>query len=282
MKISIIGVGNMGYLFAKYFKDKFDIYLYDINIDKAKEAAEKLKVNYYTSLSISDSDFLFLSLPIEEIKKFLEDLYYKGYKDITVCEISSIKSGIFEKLKILANKGITTLCIHPLFGPGGEKLKKRKIVFIPVKDKEREEGLLKEIFKDFEIIVSSYEEHDKFMAYILSLTHIINLAFIKVLPDLKKLNPLAGSTFTLQTLLSGSILNDDQSLLSSIHLNNPYTKLALEDYIRILEGIMKLLNKDNKKEYEELIREVKEKYKKFSTTEESYQKLYQILEIFQE
>ncbi|GBC75403.1 hypothetical protein HRbin06_00721 [archaeon HR06] len=71
-------------------------------------------------------------------------------------------------------------------------------------------------------------------------------------------------------------------MLSSIHLNNPYTKVALEDYIKILDRIMKIINKDDKKEYEEFIREIKEKYKEFSTTEESYQKLYQILEIFQE
>ncbi|MEM4311753.1 MAG: prephenate dehydrogenase [Nitrososphaerales archaeon] len=284
MKFCMVGIGGMGLLFTKYFKEKAkELFLYDVNLVKAKSIAEQLNLYYFESLeqAINNSDLIFLAIPIEEIKKILDLLHSmnKG-RDMIVCEISSTKRGIYEKLRLLAGEGLTTLCLHPLFGPGGERLKRKKMVYIPVKDDNKEKTLVREIFQDFDIIPLSYGEHERLMAYILCLTHIINLAFIKSLPkeEIKRLFSLAGSTFFFQMILAGSVLNDDQKLLSSIHMENLYSSEVLDSLIEELKKLKVLIDKKDKENYEAIIKELRGKISDFSLTEELYKKMYLILE----
>ncbi|MCS7140600.1 MAG: prephenate dehydrogenase/arogenate dehydrogenase family protein [Candidatus Nitrosocaldus sp.] len=200
--------------------------------------------NYGSSI-LDSSDLIMLSLPMDTIPKMVPIVARHMRKGSTLVEISSIKHDAHRAMRRAAERyGIRPLSIHPLFGPGADINASNRFVLVPVLDGEEEQGTARTVFPDATmIVVDGADEHDRVMALVLGMVYAMNVAFVDLFggcDDIALCKRLAGSTFTLQSLILEGILNDDPALFSSL-LMNRHVKRYLRRFIssnrRILESI---------------------------------------------
>ena len=120
--VSIIGgTGGMGKLFARVFRKYLKVVICSRNFHKAKKTAKRLKISAWPLEECNKADIVLVSIPIEETYKVCKEVSKKMKKDSLLIEISSVKSGIADRLsKDLNEKSLKYLSLHlyiPIYFP---------------------------------------------------------------------------------------------------------------------------------------------------------------------
>lgn len=283
MRVAVIGgAGRMGRWLIQHFKRLgFEVSIADVR----REAAEKVARVYGVNLcetneeAALNSDVTIVSVPIRETPTVIERLKGTLKEGSVLIEISSLKCGVIEKLREISRMKVRAVSIHPLFGPSVEKLKERKIVLVPVVDKNLEENCARRLFKDAEFIALDAEEHDRFMGIVLSLTYLINLVFASTLrsEDLSFLRRVGGTTFTLQLIISESIFTEDLSLVKSLIFDNKFGLSYIARFAETFNLLVDWIKSGSSAKMEDFYREVYNELRKDPGFNESYRKLYEAL-----
>jgi prephenate dehydrogenase len=199
-------------------------------------------------------------------------------KGARIVEITSLKTDIFDYLLKIPDH-LVPLSIHPMFGPGAKQLRDTKILIIPVRNKRKEQKLIKSLFNEAKtIVIKSPKYHDSLMAVILGMVYYVNLLLGVTLSNenIMFLKKFSGPTFYLQALLFESILTDNSSLISSLLADNKellkYLKKFNEESIKLFSTLTK-----NKVELEKRINKIKKNYTNRRNIASSYEKMYSIL-----
>ncbi|MCP8317086.1 MAG: prephenate dehydrogenase/arogenate dehydrogenase family protein [archaeon] len=283
MRVAIIGgAGRMGRWFARYFKSKdHTVIISDIE-EKARTIAEKEGFLFAKSNvdAVKDADLIMISVSIESTPKVIKEIEQNLIKGAIVTEISSIKSHVTDALADLAQKDVTALSIHPLFGSGARTLKGKKIAVIPVKDSKKEVNLVQKFFPEAIIDVINAEEHDRIMALTLSLPHFLNMVFASTLSDedINNLRRFAGPSFTLQLILAESMLTEKPNIYASIQIMNKHTYQCLEKLMNEAKALKEIIRKNKRKELISFFEQIRENFLKDIEAIKPYEKLYEIVE----
>ncbi len=171
---------------------------------------------------LGTADLVIVSVPIKATPGVLYQASSHMKPGAVLAEIASLKEGVVEPLMAAAEKGLAPLCIHPMFGPSTERLDNRTVALVPMVDPQRETGLAESLFPGADLITVDAETHDAYMAVVLSLPYLINLAFAKSLEgkDIEKLRGLGGTTFTLQYTLAQSVVAENTELVEHLLSQN--------------------------------------------------------------
>jgi len=286
LMVAVIGgAGRMGSWFAKYFLGRgYEVIISDINVEKAKDVAKSLNLglakNNIEAARIAD--LILVSTPIHVTPAVLSEIMPELRKNKIVAEVSSLKSNVLPTLREIANRGIKSLSIHPLFGSGARRMTGERIALIPVSDQLMEENLARRIFPEAKIIVVDFKIHDEIMALTLALTHFINIVFASVVGEenISLLKSLGGTTFTLQLAVSEAVMAEDPSLYASIQMDNEYTSKYLSRFMSKAAKLKSIVeNKDfiGFMEFYKLTQEMISKDEEFTW---AYEKMYRALEAF--
>jgi prephenate dehydrogenase len=310
--ILIIGAaGKMGKWFFEYFmntkknlnqKDTASvlsidkIFLYDIkNINYGLNFKDKnIVITNNLSESGEISDIVIFCIPVSEIIKIINGKTISFKHGAIIIEISSIKSAIHKVLLNTSNNfNVTTLCIHPMFGPGSSISATNKIIYIPVdiNKSEIEEDLINELFPSFEkIIIKSPDKHDLAISVIISVIYFINLVFSKFIVEMSNskefqfednlihfLKKISGSTFKIQSLLSESILTDDVSLFLTLFIDNDKSITTIDRYGQLFNDLLGKIEKKDTQHVKEYILSVRNTIEKDIDINHSYYLLYKFL-----
>jgi prephenate dehydrogenase len=283
MKVSIIGgAGKMGKWFIQHFKDLgYTVIASDPRSDELRKIADSLGIISKSSntTAVMDSDVVLIAVPMEQIADVIREVSPHMKQNAVLCEISSIKQNVLDALMEVSENQVQPLCIHPLFGPGPGALT-RRMALIPIYDAQSEKSLVEDLFPGIQTILTSAEEHDKAMAFIISLPYFINtiLASILAEEDLDFLQQLGGTTFTVQLMLMGSVMFNSPELHIALHKENAYAPDILNRFhSRFAEGISLFV--DNLTGFREFYTNVREDVERFVNLEERYLEMYHILEI---
>ena len=68
-----------------------------------------------------------------------------------------------------------------MFGPGTKTIKGQNIISVPIKDAKKELAVTKSLFEGANFVTIDAVEHDKKIAVILGLTHLVNLSVCNIL-----------------------------------------------------------------------------------------------------
>src|ERR1051326_3323808 len=283
-QVAIVGAAErMGRWFVHYFSLYASaVCAYDLKPIESTEG-RKARVRIAQSLEdcVSNADVTFICVPVVSSPALIQQCSKLVKKDSILCDIASIKKKSFSELSKV-RRDIVPLCLHPMFGPGAGHRGLRWIQ-IPVRDSKVEFTLARSLLKNSHIIaVSSWSEHDRMMGIVLGLTYFINLAFADILSrnDLSLLKRIAGTTFTLQSLLAESIIAEDPSLVSAIISSNSETARNVTEFLRACKLIQKAIPE------EKLIREkvlsLNSRLAKSQDFENSYHRMYQIVSSFKQ
>ena len=266
-KITIIGIGGqMGQWFAKYFlANDFEVTGYD-----TENKTQGKGIIHADSLvgGILKADYVVLCTPTRRTPEIIRLIAKEMKRGTYLIEISSEKSKVVASLSKMPTK-INPICIHPMFGPGAKSIKGQNIISVPVKDAKKELAIAKELFDGANFVTIDAIEHDKKIAVILGLTHLMNLVFANIISKDEK---MSGTTFRVQKILAESIMTESPELIETIIANPEIRRVAEE----LWKDIGRLLTAVQESKTEEVINYIKTCQEKLSVNtnlEESYKKL---------
>jgi len=224
----------MGRLLARLFRNKHRVIICGRDEDKAKQVAKRLHVQAGPIADIADANIVIVSVPIENtVNTCSEVLRYMADGSLLV-EISSVKTGVIDRIADLVPPQIEYLSLHPLFGPSVRKLEGQNMIAIPVKQSKLSNRMIASLrHMGLAVEISSAEEHDKIMA---TLQVIHHYAYLVMAVELAKIAKTTGNftrnlTHSLKKTLAyiGS-LNKIRETIFSIQKLNPYGLQARKEF----------------------------------------------------
>jgi len=283
VKVAVIGgAGKMGRWLTRYFiKQGHEVAVSDIDREKVGRFAKSLGIKLAESNSeaAKSADLIAICTPINIVPAIIEEILPHLSPSASVMEISSVKSPVIPAMRRIAVRGIRVLSVHPLFGPGVEDPSKERMVLVPISKAESEISFAEHLFPDIEIFAVDAERHDRAMALTLSLTHFINIVLASVLAEenIKELKNLGGTTFTMQLLLSESVMTENPELYASIQMSNPYTIRYLRKFLSKANILMQHISEKEEKKFSEIYNKIHVALSKYENLSDSYEAMYRAL-----
>ena len=271
--ISILGAGGkMGTWFVKFFlANGYQVIGYDIENeikDKAVIKAESLVG------AILKADYVMLCTPTRRTPEIIRLIAKEMKRESYLIEISSQKSKTAASLSKMPAK-VNPLCIHPMFGPGTKKIIGQHIISIPIKDAKKELSVAKSLFPGANFVTIDVIEHDKKIAVILGLTHLINVVFANILAKDDKISlteKMSGTTFKAQKILTESIMTESPELIETI-ISNPEIRRFAEEFWRDFGRLLTSVQEGKSEEVIDYIKSSQERLAKTSDLENAHKKL---------
>ncbi len=273
MKITVIGAGGqMGQWFTKYFVSKgFEVTGYD---PENEVSGKNVTVGNSLVGSVLKTDYVMLCTPTRRTPEIIRLIAKEMQRGTYLIDISSEKSKVASSLSRMPAK-INPICIHPMFGPGIKTIKGQNIIAIPIRDAKKELDVVKSLFGEANFVTIDAAEHDKKIAVILGLTHLINLVFASIISKNEKVlltERMSGTTFRVQKTLAESIMRESPELIETIIANPDIRKFAEE----LWKDIGRLITSVQESKTEEILQYIKdcqERLAAHTDIDESYKRL---------
>ena len=272
-KVTIIGAGGqMGQWFSKYFLDKgFEVIGYD-----TENKITNKKIRQAESLvgAVLQADYVMLCTPTRRTPEIIRLIAKEMKRGTYLIDISSQKSKTISALSKIPAK-INPICIHPMFGPGVKSIKGQNIISVPVKDAKKELAKTKSLFEGANFVTIDANEHDKKVAMILGLTHLVNLVFASVISKDDKISltdKMSGTTFRAQKILAESIMTESPELIETI-ISNPEIRKFAEEFWKDMGRLLTAVQEAKSEEVVNYIKTCQERLSKNVNLDESYKKL---------
>ena len=270
--ITIIGAGGkMGKWFSNYFLNNgFQVTGHDVERPVLKS------INNSDSLigSILQADYVLLSTPTKKTPEIIRLISKEMKRGACLIDISSQTSKTSSSQAKKPAK-ISPICVHPKFGPGAKSMKNQNVISIPIKDGKKELTIAKSLFVGANFVTIDSNEHDKKIALILGLTHLLNIAFANILAKDEKISlteKMAGTTFKAQKLISESILTESSELIETI-ISNPEIRRVAEEFWKDIGRLLTDAQEGKSEEIVAYINGCKEKISENVDLDKSYKKL---------
>lgn len=272
-KITLIGAaGQMGVWFSKYFVNAgFEVTGFDT---EAEVSTKGVTVAKSLISGILQADYVMLCTPTRRTPEIIRLIAKEMKRGAYLIDISSEKSKVMNSLSRTPAK-INPICIHPMFGPGIRTLKNRNIVSIPVRDAKMELNVAKNLFVGANFVTIDASEHDKKMAVILGLPHLVNLCFASVISKdgrTQLVEKMSGPSFKMQRILSEGIMSESPDLIETI-ISNPELRKHAEE---LWKDIGRLLTSTQESKTEEVlayIQKCQENIQASTNTATAYKKM---------
>ncbi len=186
-------------------------------------------------------DVIVVACSLNTANRCLIDLARRKVKGL-VFDIGSLKSPIREGLSALAEAGVKATSLHPMFGPDTELLSGRHLIVIDIGNAKAsaeaealfENSMVRRVHLDI-------ESHDRAIAYVLGLSHALNIAFVMALEESGEAAPnlrnLSSTTFENQLKVSDAVVQDNPHLYYEIQRDNDYGTESLTALLLAVEKL---------------------------------------------
>jgi chorismate mutase/prephenate dehydrogenase len=213
------GAGKMGRWFADFFASQG---FATVIADKGVEDGQRSFTNWTDAGT--DYDVIVVATPLAVSGRILAQLAVLKPKGL-VFDIGSLKTPLMDGLQELRDAGCQVTSLHPMFGPDTRLLSGRHLIFCDV-GVPGATAAARELFAAtmVEQIDMGLDDHDRLIAYVLGLSHALNIAFFTALAEsgeaAPKLAQMSSTTFDSQLLVSEAVAQDNPHLYFEIqHLN---------------------------------------------------------------
>jgi chorismate mutase/prephenate dehydrogenase len=213
------GAGNMGRWMCDYFSSRgHDVSVFDIKNNDTDILSASIK-----------ADVIVISSPIETIAEIADRVLSSKTKAL-IFDIASIKSPFLELFQNEAKKGVSICSVHPMFGPGVNGIIAKNVILCDCGNTSAVDEAEK-LFEGANITKMDLEKHDELMAYVLGLSHALNITFNLTLMKsniaFDVLSGVSSTTFKAQSELSIDVAYDNADLYYTIQTANPYNTMAI-------------------------------------------------------
>jgi len=232
------GLGRMGIWMSRYL----DMVGYSVDVaDRVTGETPFNQVDDWQAV-VGDYDLIVVATPLRPTNDILLCLAELN-PDCLVFDIGSLKSPMRDGLDAMRQSGCKVCSVHPMFGPDEIGLSGRHILFVNVGNEDaivEARALFAHTAAD--CVELSLEEHDEVMAWVLGLSHLVNIAFAGTLAQSGEAVPLlkqiSSSTFNAQLNVATQVVSENPHLYYEIQRGNENTTEVSEHFRRILDELI--------------------------------------------
>lgn len=230
------GSGKMG----RWFADFLDSQGYAVTV------ADPVKVEGWSWVAdwrTAGNDFAItvVAAPLKVSAEIIEAMAERQNAGL-IFDIGSLKTPLIPALRKLAATGALVTSVHPMFGPDAALLSGRHVLFLdagcPAATRQARTLFDSTMAQQTEM---SIEDHDRLIAYVLGLSHALNIAFFGVLArsgeSVPRLADLSSTTFDAQLAVASRVARENPQLYFEIQSLNKHGLEPLEALQKVLADI---------------------------------------------
>ena len=241
MKILVLGAGKMGSFFIDLLSFDHEVAVFEKDIRRMRFTYNCQRFADPEEIRAFQPELVINAVTVKYTIPAFNEILPLLPKDCIISDISSVKTGLKD---FYESTGFRYVSTHPMFGPtfaNLQQLSEETAIIISEGDYM---GLI--FFKDLyqklglNIYEYTFEEHDKTVAYSLSIPFVSTFVFAAVM----KHQDAPGTTFKRHMRIAKGVLNEDDYLLQEI-LFNPYTHDQVSQIRTELKELLEIIdNKD--------------------------------------
>jgi chorismate mutase/prephenate dehydrogenase len=209
-----------------------------------------------------DQDFVVVATPLGITDALLSELAEQRPPGV-VFDLGSLKTPLRRGLMRLVEVGCKVTSLHPMFGPNTDLLSGRHVIFIDLgvaSALAQAQALFASTMA--ERVVMSLDEHDRLIAYVLGLSHALNIAFFSALAASGEAAPrlaqLSSTTFDAQLEVASLVSRESPHLYYEIQSLNEYGADSLEALARALDQLRDAIRTRNETAFIDMMRRGRE------------------------
>jgi len=222
------GAGKMGQWFVNFL----DSQGYEISV--ADPGGNVAGVEAIERWQDAGDDFAVtvIATPLGATAAVLEEMAERGWQGL-VFDVGSLKSPLIPGLRAMAAAGCQVTSVHPMFGPDAELLSDKHVLFLDAGCADAT-AAARALFASTMALQTemSLEDHDRLIAYVLGLSHALNIAFFSVLAesgeDVPRLETISSTTFDAQLDVARRVASENPRLYFEIQSLNQFGMEPLE------------------------------------------------------
>ena len=177
----------------------------------------------------------------------------------SVFDIGSLKTPLRTGLAALREAGVRATSVHPMFGPDTELLSGRHVIFIDLGDADalaEAQALFESTMADQ--LVMGLDEHDRLIAFVLGLSHALNIAFFTALADSGEAAPrlarMSSTTFDAQLDVATRVSGESPELYYEIQSLNAYGGESLGALKSAVDRLVDAVREHDQPRFTEMMR----------------------------
>ncbi|AFO86643.1 prephenate dehydrogenase-like protein [Phaeobacter inhibens] len=219
-RIGLIGFGAFGRLIARHLSPLLPICVYDpVQTD---ERPRHPSLRFGSLAETAACPLVILAVPVGAMEPLCHTLAPLVRPGTWVLDVGSVKMAPADVMQRVLPPEVNLLGTHPLFGPESTRqgLAGQKIALCPLRGGRplRLAAVLRHIFR-LEVIWTTPEAHDRELATVQGLTHLIAQALNQVAPETLR---MTTASFELMQQASRMVTGDAPGVLEAILRDNPF------------------------------------------------------------
>ncbi len=257
MKIFIMGAGHMGAWLVEEFCLDHEVAVYDTDRRKLKYFFNVRRLLELEEVEDFEPELLINAVSLPNVYKAFGDVLPYLPEDCILSDIASVKTGIHDYYKNLGKRFVST---HPMFGPtfaNIRDLREENAIIIKESDDEIK-GFFTNFYKSLNLHIYEYsfEEHDKTIAYSLSIPFASSMVFAACM----KKQEAPGTTFRRHLDIARGLLSEDDHLLAEV-MFNPNTVRQIEEINSRLAYLTHIIRGRDYEEMEKFLNKLRDNIK---------------------
>lgn len=261
MKILVVGAGNMGAWFVESLCLEHDVAVIDTDKRKLRYFFNTHRFVSFEQVGAFAPDLVINAVSLQHTINAFDNILPYLPDNCIISDITSVKNGLQDYYSGTGRRFAST---HPMFGPTFASLKELSSQSAVIIAESDEEG--KQFFRDFyaslglNIYEYSFEQHDRTMAYSLSIPFASTMVFAACM----KHQEAPGTTFKKHLSIAEGLLSENDYLISEILLN-PYTRPQIEKIHEELSVLMEMIQQKDTKALHEFVAKLRGNIEKKSS-----------------
>ncbi len=236
------GAGRMGGWFVRFLESQ------GFHVEVADPSVGEAGVGDWRDASGS-FDLYVIAAPLTATQMILEEMAEVSPSGL-VFDIGSLKTPLRSGLDRLARRGVRVTSVHPMFGPDTDLLSGRHVVLVDVGVPEATAeagGLFASTMAS--LVRMDLDSHDRLIAYILGLSHALNIVFLTALAEsgepAGRLADLSSTTFQRQLAVASQVADENPHLYFEIQSLNEYGGESLSALSEAVERLRSLVDSED-------------------------------------
>ncbi len=253
MRIFIVGAGHMGAWLAEEFCLDHEVAIYDTDRKKLKYFFNVERFQELKEAEAFEPELFINAVSLPNIYAAFDASLPYLPKECIISDIASVKTGLQEFYIGLGKRFVST---HPMFGPTFANIRDLRDENAIIISESDEEGkvFFRKFFKDLKLSIYEYsfEEHDKTIAYSLSVPFTSSMVFAACM----KKQEAPGTTFRRHLDIAKGLLSEDDHLLAEIMFNT-HTIRQIEEINSRLSYLTHILRGRDYEEMQKFLSELR-------------------------
>lgn len=204
-----------------------------------------------------DHEIIAIAAPMPATNEILHELAKAPPKGL-IFDVGSLKSPLRSGLYALRDAGAKVTSIHPMFGADTELLSGRHVIFVdlgvPAATAEARALFASTMAT---LVDMDLESHDRLIAYVLGLSHALNIAFFTALAESGEAAPrlatLSSTTFDAQLQVASKVAAENPQMYFEIQSLNDYGTESLTALLYAVERVRSVVRAGDAAEFQKIM-----------------------------